>query len=356
MSIRSVRILVGLVLLLPLALVPAPPVMAAGTTSIHVVKYAADGVTVLSERTIDYTEMQSELPVQGDGTTTYYHQGPSFDEDNLWDPDETENLKTKGALRGTDLKDLCELVGGMSAGDTVKVTAVDGFSKTFDYANVYNPPSRQGKIVVTWYSDRDGYVPTWGDGMLLVFFAETPNEASQYVFGNEDMRRTLPENRWHYFDIYPSTNGFSIKNIDRIAIFSTADAPDEDLPERERAELDVSATVVLPEVGISLSRSAIDYGAVEPDGRSPVVDVGITNIGTRDVSVTLEVQGSDELAQEFYERSLYVDGAAYADSTAIGTIRRAQSRSVDTQLRVPRDWNEEGRQDAVFVFWAEATD
>jgi hypothetical protein len=356
MFIRSVKIFVGLTLLLSVGFIPTPSVSAAGTTSIHIVKYAADGVTVLNERTIDYTEMQSELPVQGDGTTTYYHQGPSFDEDNLWDPDETENLKTKGAPRGTDLKDLCDLVGGMSAGDTVRVTAIDGFSKTFDYANVYNPYPRQGKIVVTWYSDKDGYVPTWGDGMLLVFFAETPNDAGQYVFGNEDMRQTLPENRWHYFDIYPSTNGFSIKNIDRIAIFSSATTDDEDPPERERAELDVSATVVLPEMGISLSRSAVDYGEVEPGGHSPVVEVGIANTGTRGVSVTLEVQGSDMTAQEFYERSLYVDGAAYASSTAIATLGRAQYRSVDTQLIVPRGWDEEGRQDAVFIFWAEATD
>jgi hypothetical protein len=109
-------------------------------------------------------------------------------------------------------------------------------------------------------------------------------------------------------------------------------------------------------VGISLSRSAVDYGEVEPGGNSPVVDVGITNIGTRDVSVTLEMQGSDEIAQEFYERSLYVDGDAYVGSMAIAALGRAQSRSVHTQLRVPRDWDEEGRQDAVFIFWAEATD
>jgi len=355
MSIRSLRILLGLVLLFSLALVPASPVVAAGTTSLRIVKYAADGITVLSERTLDYTEMESELPVQGDGTTTYYHQGPSFDEGNLWDPDETQNLKTKGAPKGTDLKDLCELVGGMSSGDTVRVTAVDGFNKTFDYANVYDPPPRQGKIVITWYSDRDGYVPTWGDGMLLVFFAETPNDLGQYVFGNEDMRRTLPENRWHYFDIYPSTNGFSVKNIDEIAIFSAV-THDPDPSDRARAELDVSANVVLPEVGLSLNRSAVDYGDVEPGGSSPVVDVGIANIGTRDVLVTLEVQGDDDIAQEFYDQSLYVDGTAYVNNPTIGTIRRAQSRSVDTQLRVPRDWDEEGRQEAVFVFWAEAMD
>jgi hypothetical protein len=353
MSHRLLRIFAGVALLLSVVFIPAPPVVADGTSSLYIVKYAADGVTILNELTLDYTQMESQLPVQGNGTTTYYHQGPTFDGNNLWDPDETHNLKTKGAPKGTDLKDLCDLVGGMSASDTVRVTAIDGFSKTFDYANVYNPDQRQGKIVVAWYSDRDGYVPTWEDGMLLVFFAQTTNAAGQYVFGNEDMRQTLPENRWHYFDIYPSSNGFSVKNIDRIAIYSTGSGEE---PDRQRAEMSVSATVVMPEVGISLSRSAVDYGDVEPGQSSPVVGVGIANIGTRDVFVSLEVQGSDQVAQRFYERSLYIDGAAYTAKAVIATIGKAQSKNLDTQLRVPSDWDEFGRQDAVFVFWAEATD
>jgi hypothetical protein len=348
-SARRIKGFVRLLLLLSLLLIPAPPVAAAGTTSLHIVKYAADGVTVLSERTIDYTEIESQLAVQG-GDTTYYHQGPTFDEDDLWDVGETQNLKNKGAPKGTDLKDLCELVGGMSAGDTVDVKAVDGFKKTFDYTNVYDPPSRQGRIVVTWYSDRDGYVPTWGDGMMLVFFVETTNDEGQHVFGHEDMRQTLPENRWHYFDIYPSTNGFSVKNIDRISIFSA----DGDSPQRKSASLNASATVVLPEVGISLSRSEIDYGEVRPGESSSVVDVGISNTGSSDFAVTLELQGNDEVAQEFYERSLYIDDAAYASDATIATVERDQSKNVDTQLKVPPDWHEEGRQDAVFVFWAEA--
>jgi hypothetical protein len=297
--------------------------------------------------------MQSLLPVQGDGVRTYYHQGPSFDPDNLWDPDETLNLKIKGALKGTDLKDLCDLVGGMSAGDTVRVTAVDGFSKTFDYGNVYNPVPRQGKIVVSWYSDRDGYVPTWQEGMMLAYLAENTNAAGEYLFGNEDKRQTLPENRWHYFDIYPSSNGFTIKNIDRIAIFSSEPG---DGPGRESAELRVSATVVLPEVGISLSRSAVDYGEIEPGESSPTVDVDITNTGTRDVSVSLEVQGNDQIAQRFYEQSLHIDGVIYAEGATIATIARTQTTNVDMQLRVPLDRDDVGRQDALLVFWAEAGD
>ena len=354
MSIRPVRIILGLALVLSAALIPAPPVTAAGTTSIRVVKYAADGATVVDERTISYTEMESQLPVQGDGNTTYYHQGPTFEEDDLWDPGETQNLKSKGAPRGTDLKDLCELVGGMSAEDTVKVSAADGFNKTFDYTNVYDPEPRQGKIVVAWQSDRDGYAPGWGDGMLLVFFAQTTNAEGQHVFGNEDMRQTLPEERWHYFDIYPSTNGYSVKNIDEIAIFSAADEQDGET--RQVAQVDVSATVVLPQVALSLNRGVIDYGEVQPGGSSRVVDVGITNVGTTEVDLTLEVRGSDDVAQQFYERSLYVEGAAYARAATIARIERAQTESVETQLKVPADWAQEGRQEAVFVFWAEAVD
>ncbi|HOG53151.1 MAG TPA: hypothetical protein PLT03_04685, partial [Bacillota bacterium] len=45
---------------------------------------------------------------QGDGVTQYYYQGPTFDPDNIWDPDETLNLKNKGAVKGTDIKDLVE--------------------------------------------------------------------------------------------------------------------------------------------------------------------------------------------------------------------------------------------------------
>ncbi|NLE76870.1 MAG: hypothetical protein GX605_08980 [Chloroflexi bacterium] len=350
---RWVRTVLGLALLLSIGIVPAPSVLAEGTTSIRVVKYANDGVTVVSERTMDYTEMQSSLPVQGDGSRTYYHQGPTFDPANLWDPSETVNLKIKGALKGTNLKDLCGLVGGMASGDTVRVMAADGFSKTFDYANVYHPSARQGKIVVAWFSDRDGTVPTWGDGMMLAFFPETVNASGQYVFGNEDMRQTLPENRWHYFDVYPSSNGLTIKNIAEVAIFATGDGP---AVEPQRAEMSVSATVIMPEVGIFLSRSAVDYGEVEPGGTSPMVNVDIANTGTRDVSVSLEIDGQTEAAQRFYEESLYIDGVAYAEGASIARIQKGQMRALGTQLKVPTGWNQVGRQDALFIFWAEAAD
>jgi len=198
-----------------------------GTTSIEVIKYYSDGKTVAE--TVSLAKMKT-MPVQGDGITHYYHQGPSLDKDNLWDPNETVNLKDQGAVKGTDLKDLCNLVGGMSNGDTVDVKATDNFSMTFDYENVYNTLSdptlnaRQGPMVVCWYNQEFGEAPNWTNGPELVFFAQTTNSAGQHVFGNRDMYETMPEIRWHYFNSggvnYPSSNGYTVKNINRIAIFS----------------------------------------------------------------------------------------------------------------------------------------
>jgi len=104
------------------------PVTAA-TASIHIVKYANDGTTILAETTRTYQWMQANMPVLGDGTTHYYAQGPIFvdnpdpavEEQLRWNPSEDTNVQEKdqGAVKGTNLKDICDLVGGMNAGETL---------------------------------------------------------------------------------------------------------------------------------------------------------------------------------------------------------------------------------------------
>ena len=100
----------------------AVPALAA-TTQLHIVKYANDGTTILSEKTLTYQEMESSLPVQGDGVTHYYNQGPVFIDDPdpatqeqlRWNPCEDTNAfpeKDMGAVKGTDLRDLCNLSWG----------------------------------------------------------------------------------------------------------------------------------------------------------------------------------------------------------------------------------------------------
>ncbi len=75
----------------------------AATTQIHIVKYANDGTTILAEKTLTYHEMEDSLPVQGDGSTHYYHQGPVFIDDPdpvtqeqlRWNPAEDTNSSRK---------------------------------------------------------------------------------------------------------------------------------------------------------------------------------------------------------------------------------------------------------------------
>ena len=82
------------------------------TTELTIEKYTANGI-LLNSTTVDYQWMEENLPVVGNGYTHYYLQGPVFEGD-VWDPTESINVESKdmGDLKGTSVKDLCELVGG----------------------------------------------------------------------------------------------------------------------------------------------------------------------------------------------------------------------------------------------------
>jgi len=206
-------------------------VSAAGATmEVRVVKFSENETAVIAEQTVSYEWMESNLPVHGDGVTHYYHQGPVFEGDK-WDPQETSNLKDKGAVKGTNIKDLCELVGGMSPGDDVMILAADGYHVEFDYDNVYVLTEVQGPIVLCWYNGEEpGSGERCGEGypdngeyrtaMRTVFFARTKNSEGKYVFGNWDMHECLPDKCQHFYEAYPSTNGLSMKWVDEIRIYS----------------------------------------------------------------------------------------------------------------------------------------
>ena len=92
-----------------------------------------------------------------------------------WNPAEDTNVQEKdmGALRGTNIKDLCNLVGGMSTGEELKVKSSDGWNMMFAYKNVYQYSTREGPMVLTW--QKNGLYPDTGysEGMRLVWFADT---------------------------------------------------------------------------------------------------------------------------------------------------------------------------------------
>lgn len=186
--------------------------------SIRVVRYASDGVTVVEETTKTITWMEENLDVIGepDGVRLRF-QGPTFDPDDLWNPDEDINLgKVDEVVKGTAIKDLCDLVGGVPEGGEVELLASDGFKATINYTNLYAPLERQGEAMIAWWNERQGYVPDYSDGPRN--FYNTPDG----VFGADDMRACLAEPYWHYYwdsgTQYPSAAGVSNKNIVTIAI------------------------------------------------------------------------------------------------------------------------------------------
>jgi hypothetical protein len=221
------------VIVLLLIMVCAESVFAGPTTGLRLIRFGADGSSVLAERTVDYRWLESNLPVLGDGVTHYYHQGPVFVDSKTgqWDPNETTNFKDRGSVKGTDLKDLCNLIGGMDAGDAVMVHAADGYHVEFGYPNVYTPASRQGPMAICWYNGEDaptgerqgtGFPPDYFVGMRLVFFADTSgNTEGKHVFGNWDMHEVMPNESIHLFDnLYPSTSGYNVKWVDEIRIYT----------------------------------------------------------------------------------------------------------------------------------------
>jgi len=234
--------------------------VSAATTEVHIVKYAADNVTVINETTVTYQWMETNLPVKGDGVTRYYHQGPVFiddadparEEQLRWNAAEDTNVKDKdmGAVKGTSLKDLCDLAGGMVPGDVVKIKAEDGFSKTFAYENVYTPTPRQGPMVIAWYHDTEGYVPQYRTGMRLIFFADnSTNPWGIHAFGNYDWHESAAPEYWYYYrqgdEKYPTTTGLSVQSISDILIYSRSSVGE---PARMTT---ISAVAVPTQAGIS---------------------------------------------------------------------------------------------------------
>lgn len=219
----------GFLVFLLLSLIIAIPPGAATSTEVRIVKFASDGYTILNETMVDFRWMEQHLPVQGDGNTHYYLQGPVFADnpDDRWNPAEDTNVKEKdmGAVKGTNIMDLCDLVGGMAPEDELVVKATDGFSRTFAYDNIYSPPSRQGPVILAWYRADSGYVPAYAEGMRLLFLADTSgNPWGIHAMGVWDWHESAAEPYWYYYyngnERYPTTTGLSVQSVGELQIFS----------------------------------------------------------------------------------------------------------------------------------------
>jgi len=136
-------------------------------------------------------------------------------------------------VKGTDVKDLCGLVGGAHTGDTIRIKAADGMTLNYPYEYVYTPNPRQGPMVITWFNGEEsaggyenqgtGYPPSYVMGMRLIMFADTStNPWGYHVFGDNDMFQVwAPKYCYNFSGIWPSSGGISEKYVRYINIMST---------------------------------------------------------------------------------------------------------------------------------------
>lgn len=308
---RICRLGILFILLLGLLILP---VMA--TDVVTVARYASGDSEPESEESFTIAWMEENLPVMGDGTIHYYLQGPVFDEYvDSWNPDEDINCypgKDMGALRGTDVVDLCDQIGGAHKGDVIVIRADDGFRKSFPYANVYAPPSRQGRMVLAWERDGQKAGAGYGTGMRLQFFADTSvNPWGEHIFGNSDMQSSLPEEYWHFFQPgLPASTGLSVQSVSRIEIYeSTGGQP----PVVPSGGSDGGADVWAPALGTLTVLSAPENAAVVIDGD---VSEYLTNISIPEIpegyyGVTVQRDGYENPDEEW----VWVAGGSNATVT-----------------------------------------
>lgn len=207
---------------------------AALSDTITVKKLANDGVTVLNQTTVTMEYLKDNFIVYGDDSINYYYQTATYDEYDLWNPNEDVNVESgdMGTRKGTEIKDILGLVGGASSGDTIKIARYSDM--TFNYETIYNYVPRRGRITLTW---RKNGSYSFSESPQLIFMADdSVNPWGICAFGIWDMHETLPESNWKYFyngGIYyprildPSDPGydFDMRGVRTITINSTLPPP-----------------------------------------------------------------------------------------------------------------------------------
>jgi len=212
-------VLIATLLLIVGGMLVAP--VSAVTTEVTTIKYAANNYSYAeSSATRTWTQMQSSF-TNVDSKGPVYMQGPTF---NTSDPygDAGENMILYYEHNGTYVRNLTDLVGGMSAGDEIAVKASDGMTRYFNYTNVYTPIDRQGQMVLAWWDNQSGAVPTYSEGIR--FFIYTP-PASYGV--SDSLNLTLrdmfysmaPWYRYNYSGTWPSAKGLSVKYVNQLKIY-----------------------------------------------------------------------------------------------------------------------------------------
>jgi len=198
--------------------------------TITIEKYGEDGSIIASE-TVEWFDIianPAKFPViGGDNGTQHTFQGLVFEEDGEkigegvgWDLEEKYligNYKIDNVVKGTAVRDLTDLVGGMGPNDEIKfVCTLDGWTNTLDYSSIYEPHPRLGTVFLAWYADGK-VIPEYSQGPRL-FFTSDDNK-----FSHADMYESINPLYWHYNSGRASAPGLSAQMVDLIKIVPKPD-------------------------------------------------------------------------------------------------------------------------------------
>ncbi|MCK9312515.1 MAG: hypothetical protein M0P20_00455 [Methanocorpusculum sp.] len=221
----------------------APPAV----TSITVKKITTDG-TIISETSKSWEELRTGFDVIGDGKLIYAVQGPVMNShagtDESWDVNEefpaaytNARFKVEDTVKGTSVKDLVDLVGGMDKGDLLRFTSADGVVTEFvnGYAYLYNPEPEMGTMFLAWSRNGvDG--PSGYDNMFRLFFTSNENTKDPLgyrVYSLYDMKLSMTEEDYglyHSSEVLPSTAQISAYQIDSIEIITDSSSASSPAP------------------------------------------------------------------------------------------------------------------------------
>jgi PKD repeat protein len=308
--------------------------VSAYTTEVTVRRFATDGITPINETTVTYQWMEANMDVYGDGNTYYYYQGPIYEAeweanygvlypqyrtdwggtppawteseerwDRFWngtgyEQNEEVNWQAKnlGKLKGTNVADLCDLVGGLPPGKEAQIIAVDNAEQSVPYSVLYTPTPQLGPYILTWYSvdagesgSTNGYTgPDYTNGMRATFFADTSrNPSGAYVAGLGDQAEGLSPAYWYYYNgILPSMGGWTLKYVDRVYVYSNDPVPPP--------EADFTASI---KSGRILNGN-FETGSLAPwTGSGASIHTGTYKRGTAGVSLVAPYSGSAHIQQ-----------------------------------------------------------
>ncbi|MBT8508662.1 hypothetical protein AZH53_09620 [Methanomicrobiaceae archaeon CYW5] len=362
------------------------------STEVTVRRYAIDGLTPINETTVSYEWMEENLEVWGDGNTYYYFQGPIFegeweneygvsfpdyrddwpggvapswdDSEEKWDriwnastqsyeQNERTNWEGKnlGKLKGTNIADLCDLVGGLPEGKDAKVIAADNVNKVVPYSVLYENTSELGPYVLTWYSMdagesgmTSGYTgPDYTNGMRATFFADTSRNVDGFhVAGLADMFDGMSEEYWYYYYSggiqYPSLGGWTLKYVDRIYVSSNDPVPAPEAAFAANVKTgritngDFETGIVSPWTGTGVSIYTAYLPSTKTHGTYSA-KLSAPSLGS--ASLEQEVDLTDVESIRFYtyyygEPEVYMQ--VLVDDTVVGTFSSGDGEYYETEM------------------------